>query len=153
MKPARRALEGLSRSAYTRFHTLPDFPVMRNLRLCALWLLLSLLSPLVWSHALHAAATPSRDAARVVMPCHAQVAVQVQMQVDMATGTPTAKHKMVKHQAKAGCGDCSACHVLALLQAEWQLHGPTLVEATPGWHATPGCGRLKGCELYRPPQA
>jgi len=151
MKPARRALEGLSRSAYTQIHTLPDVPVMRNLRLCALWLLLSLLSPLVWSHALHAAATPSRDAARMVMPCHVQD--EVQMQVDMATGTPTAKHKMVKHQAKAGCGDCSACHVLALLQAEWQLHGPTLVEATPGWHATPGCGRLKGCELYRPPQA
>ncbi len=124
---------------------------MHTLRLWTLWLLWSLLTPLAWGQAPQTAPTPSPTPAQVQahvrMPCHGPTPA------DMSTAAPAAKPAMAQHQAQAGCGDCSACHVLALWPADWQLHGPALVEATPGWHATPDGGRLKGCELYRPPQA
>jgi hypothetical protein len=129
---------------------------MRTLRIWILCLLMPLLAPLAWGGVVQAAPA---DAARqelspeqaasppqAALPCHtANPGVQQASTTD-AQGAPA-------HQHLGCCGDCSACHALALLPPNWQLNGPALVQAAPGWHAATGRGRPKTCELYRPPRA
>lgn len=129
---------------------------MRTLRLWLLFLLLPLITPLAWAQA-------STAALRADPPCPAHQAMVAAEATDRAA---TAGHqaaqapdRLLSTVAKSPptrrlpCGDCSACHAVALLPPAWQLDGPDLVEATPGWHADLGQGRPEGCELYRPPRA
>lgn len=112
---------------------------MRTLRTWILCLLLPLLAPLAWGGWVQVA-SPTQAA----MPCH--MSGQDMRSVEKGNrGTPENKH--------VRCGDCSACHVLALLPSDWQLNGPALVQAAPGWYAASDRGRPKACELYRPPRA
>ncbi len=122
---------------------------MHTLHLWILCLLMPLLAPAAWAgmvqsdeHTQHLA--PPTGHAALGMPCHTQA------NGEDATPHPAPGQPPTQHP---GCGDCSACHVLALLPPDWQLSGPTLVQAAPGWHATPDRGRPRVCELYRPPRA
>ncbi len=116
---------------------------MRTLRIWLLLLLLPLITPMAWAQV---------DAAvlRADPPCpmHQTVATAedaVGHAPAASTKRPPARH--------LPCGDCSACHAVALLPPSLQLDDPELGEAAPGWHADLGPGRPEGCELYRPPRA
>jgi hypothetical protein len=147
----------MSRSRHVCRRTLEkDGFTMRTLRLWLLLLLLPLITPMAWAQVdaavlraeppcpLHQAM--ARAEATTSMGHAAQRADDAAVHAPpAATQRPPARH--------LPCGDCSACHAVALLPPAWQIDGPELVEAAPGWHADLGPGRPDGCELYRPPRA
>jgi hypothetical protein len=128
---------------------------MRTLRLWLLLLLLPLITPMAWAQAGDAVL-------RADPPCplHQAMVVAEAQTTDLADQTNKADHgepvATASRRTSARhlpCGDCSACHAVALLPPAWQVDAPELVEAAPGWHADLGQGRPEGCELYRPPRA
>jgi hypothetical protein len=127
---------------------------MRTLRLWLLFWLLPLISPMAWAQAGNAVlpADPPCPMHQAIAAAEAAdlVAPPVVVQLPDRLLATVSKRQPTRHLP---CGDCSACHAVALLPPAWQLDDPDLVEATPGWHADLGQGRPEGCELYRPPRA
>lgn len=122
---------------------------MRLIRLCLTCMLLCLLTP--WAGAAVLSATPPchahQAAAQVVHTDHNEAARTVDAladDIEQANTPADGRH--------LPCGDCAACHGVALAPAVSALRGPTDVHGAPRWTPSLSDGRWLGCELYRPPR-
>ena len=133
---------------------------MRTIFWWLLSLMLALTAPLAWGESLpahhtmhHPLEANQATSAPAALPCPMHSAQAP------ATASPTPPDQSDTpasgaHHHRQPCGDCSACHVVALLPPLWlPPRGPDKVDVTPTWHPDLGAGRPETCELYRPPRA
>jgi hypothetical protein len=116
--------------------------------------LVALATPLSWGRGL-SAAPPTPPEAEAAMAMADEAPCPLHRAAHQAAHQAT--HPSAPAQARTAthlpAGDCAACHVVALPPTVLTLLGPEPAHTAPLWSPALTQGRLRACELYRPPQA